>query len=413
MIALRGRGLRRFVLLLTLLLAWPGFAANTTIAQDATPVTAAASIPAFVLAPVGEDSPFITESLEPGESTKVTVQLGNAGSQAVEARTFSADAYTLVNGGFGVKTADDERTGATTWVDYPSETLELKPGEVVERTINIAVPEGTPPGEYISGLVLETAEPIGVPGSSMLRQNIQKSIAVLVTVPGKAAPALDVGMATIDQRTQAPSVQIEIANSGNVLLKPAGTVTVSEESGSQVVEAPVQMGSVYAGTQTTLQIALPTTLAPGTYSVHIELNDEAKGVAVDEDRSASAVDPDEAENITPVVVEELSLDPARDPSTDQLQYVNVQVAITNAGNPVEGVRITLHVTRDGAPLEDLPLAAGLAMPVGPTQVTQRYIPPDGWTAGTYGFAVTVDAVTAAGQVTSLAELQSPDTVTAP
>jgi hypothetical protein len=35
---------------------------------------------------------------------------------------------------------------------------------------------------------------------------------------------------------------------------------------------------------------------------------------------------------------------------------------------------------------------GIPLPVGPTEVRQRYVPPGGWQPGTYDFAITVEAV---------------------
>jgi hypothetical protein len=362
---------------------------------------------------VGQDQPYISETLNPGEKTTVTVQLGNAGDNATEARTYVADAFTLVNGGFGVKAEDAPKTGTATWVEYSSETLDLAPGDTVERTVTISVPDSTAPGEYIAGLVLQTAQPIPVADSTMFRQTILKSIAIFITVPGSESPALEIGEASISQRARAASIQIEIDNPGNVLLKPVGTVTVADASGKQIVDAPVKMGSVYAGTNTTLEIALPTTLLPGTYSVHIELSDEATGVSVEEDRQPELADLAATPEASPVTIDSLALDAARDSASNALQYVNVDLSLTNSGNPIQGAQVILHVTRDGAPVEDFTLASGLAIPVGPTQVSQRYIPPGGWAAGEYAFSVTVEAVTPSGQRTALAEGQSAETVTAP
>jgi hypothetical protein len=75
------------------------------------------------------------------------------------------------------------QTGTTTWLDYPAETLDLDPGRKVERDFTVTIPDDTPPGQYITGIVLQTAEPIAVGESTMLRQNIVKAIAVFITIP--------------------------------------------------------------------------------------------------------------------------------------------------------------------------------------------------------------------------------------
>src|SRR5690606_5431453 len=122
-----------------------------------------------------------------------------AGNEPVSTITYVADAYTLVNGGFGVEGPDDEISEPATWITYSTETLDLAPGEGLERTFTVSIPEGTAPGQYIAGLSIQTAESIAVGGSEMLRQIIKKSIAIFITVPGPETPELAIGDIQINQ----------------------------------------------------------------------------------------------------------------------------------------------------------------------------------------------------------------------
>jgi hypothetical protein len=382
------------------------------------PVRAAAAAdapPEFVLLPVDQPDPYFAPTIEPGESSSLTVALGNAGEAPVEAVTFVADAYTLINGGFGVKGDDQPKTGPTTWIDYPSETLELAPEKSIERSFTVAVPADTSPGQYIAGLVLQTAEPIAVGDSAVFRQSILKSIAIFITVPGPVTPALAIGQATLDQKASAARLLIEVSNPGNVLLKPTGTVTMTNEAGEQVLTAPVAMGSVYAGMDTLLEISFPTALPPGTYTVTVHLEDDQTGATADATAlTVTAGDPNAVTTAPPVVVEAVDLTESRDAATNQLQFVNVGVRLANSGDPILSARVTLHVTLNDSLVEDFPLASSLALPLGTTEVQQRYLPIGGWQAGTYAFSVTVEAVDArSGQTSVLATAEAPATVTAP
>lgn len=391
--------------------------AQATPNADSSTPEAGSTTPAFLLEPVGQDGTYLEVETEPGSETELTVALGNAGSHDVSARTYVADAYSLVNGGFGVRSEDEPATGATTWLDYPAETIDLPADKKVERTFTVAVPDDASPGQYVSGLVLQTAEPIAVGGSGMLRQNIVKAIAVVITVPGAISPALEIGAASLKQSPVSNSLLVEIENTGNILLKPAGTVTMTTEAGESIVTAPVAMGSVYAGTATLLEMPIPTTVAAGTYQVSVVLTDEETGATASAESLTLEVE-EFADSATPtlppVTIEGFTVEPLRDPATDNLQAVNVMVTLANEGAPVPSARLTLHVTRDGELVEDFPLNAALVVANGTTDVQQRYLPLEGWEEGTYEFAVTLEAVDAnTGQVTVLATAAAADPVTGP
>src|SRR4051794_15927659 len=186
------------ILPLTLLVALALVSGSVAAFAQSTPepTTPTKSAPEFVLEPVGQSGPYFMANADADTTTELTVALGNAGKEPVSARTFAADVYTLVNGGFGVGEDDDPVTGPTTWLDYPDDSLELVPNQRIERTFTVTIPADTAPGQYITGIVLQTAEPISVGDSAMLRQTIAKAIAVLITVPGPITPRFTIGSAT-------------------------------------------------------------------------------------------------------------------------------------------------------------------------------------------------------------------------
>lgn len=373
-----------------------------------------ASPPVFVLEPVDQSGSYFTVEGDAGSTTTLTVALGNAGEDPVSARTYAADAYTLVNGGFGINDETAPTTAPTTWLDYPAETLDLKPAQKVERDFTVTIPDDAKPGQYITGIVLQTAEPIAIGDSGMLRQTIAKAVAVLITVPGPVEPKLEIGQVSLKQSANANALQIEIQNAGNVLLKPSGTVTMTSGD-EQILTAPVEMGSVYAGMATTLELPIPVVLAPGDYTVDVTLEDKETGAKAKATAVPLKVEAFEAATptVAPVTIGSITLDPIKDTSGN-LQIVNVTVELDNTGAPVPSARLTLHVTRDGELVEDFPLNSSLVVPSGTTEIQQRYLPITGWTPGTYSFSVTLEAVDATtGQATVLATAEASSTVTVP
>ena len=385
-------------------------------AQDATP-TAAPEPPAFLLEPVDQDGPYFTVTQEPGTTQQLTVALGNAATAPVTALTYVADAYTLVNGGFGVETADDPVSEPASWIDYPTETLDLEPGETLERAFTVAVPPGTAPGQYIAGLVIQTAESMAVGESGMLRQIIKKSVAVFITVPGPETPELAIGETSVTQTATSNRLVVEVQNPGNVFLNPAGTVTMTTEDGEPVLTAPINMGPVYAGDTTTLELSIPTILEPGTYSVSVSVEDEETGVNAEVlDVPITVDEPPAAATplAEPVSIASATIEPLIGADTDELQAVNISVTLENPGAVIPSAELTLHVSRGGEPVEDYALNSSLVLPTGTTEIQQRYIPLSGWQPGTYSFELTLEATDpGTGQATVLATQTVKETIAVP
>jgi hypothetical protein len=370
--------------------------------------TSAENAPAFSITPVGQSGSYFDLRLDAGSVTDLAVVLGNDGEEPATVTTYAAGVYTLVNGGFGVLAPDALATGPAAWLDYAPDTLTLDAKQQIERAFTLRVPEGTAPGQYIAALVVQTAEPIAVSGSDMLRQNIVKAIAVFVTVPGSVTPKLAIGAAAYASSDSITTLSIEVRNEGNVLLKPSGTVIVTAANGSVILNAPVEMGSVYAGMATTIELPVPTALPPGTYTVSVDLADADTGATAAADALPLTIAAPEATPVAPAIaIASVTIDPITG-ADNALQVVNATVTLTNSGPALAGARLTLHVERDGVLVEDYPLNASLTIPTGETPITARYAPIAGWQPGTYTFSVKLEAVDlTSGQTTTLATADAP------
>ncbi len=353
--------------------------------------------PAFAIAPSGEvEGAYFAVTMEPGDTQTLTASLVNAAETSLHARTFAADAYTIVNGGMGVRDDGSEATEVTTWIAYPAETLTLEPKSTIERSFTVTVPDDAPPGQHLTGIVLQTAEPLPVPGSTTFNQILRKTVAVFITVPGPVQPGLSIGEVSLAPGETWNALRVEVANTGNVLVRPTGTVVLRDGSGSIVLTAPVAMGPVYAGDGTTLEIVISDPLPPGELAVEVELIDEARGLAVTAGGSVTARMAGAADSSPPVVLGEFAV--AAVPSSEAIQYLDVGVRIANSGAPLANARVILHVQRDGEVVEDFPLASSLALSTGSTDVMQRYVPSGGWAPGAYAFALTLETVDPASGV---------------
>jgi hypothetical protein len=371
-------------------------------AQDATPSTD--SGPRFVIRPVdGADGDYFTLKADAGTTNKLTVVLGNADDEDLKLRTFANDAVPMINGGFSIADEAVPATGVANWIDYPAETFTFKPSEGIERTFTVTIPADTKPGQYIAGLALQTADPIEVEGTSMFNQIIRKTIAVFIIVPGPEQPAFELGTPELKTDSAIPRIEIPVINTGNVLVKPAGELTLSDASGETVLTAPIAMGSVYAGTTAPLSVGITTPLPNGDYTLNVQLSDPATKVETSlAEQTITVAAAAAASPITMTATIEVAPD-AKNPA-----FATVDVQIDNQGDPVTKAEIQLDVLHDGELVETFPLASSLALPAGATAVNQRYIPPTGWAAGEWSFVLrlnVIDGTTgAATTVTTLDDL---------
>lgn len=366
------------------------------VAGQSTPDATAEGTPApetgpqFVLRPADDvDGAYFTLEAEPGSTHTLSAVLGNSGHEPLELHTYVGDAFTLVNGGFGVREEDEPRTGTSTWINYESGTLEFGPGEGIERSFTVTVPEDAEPGEYIAGIVLQTAEPVEIEGSTMFDQMVRKSVAVFITVPGEVTPNVELGTPEIQTNVAGQLIVVPVNNTGNVLLKPAGEVVLTDAAGNDVFTQPFAMGSVYAGMETTLEILLPAALPEGAYQVSVEMTDPATGLQASAPATDVAVSY-EAQVEAPLAITSAQVTPM--PDAEEVQFASVSITVENRDVAVEGARVTLSVARDGEPVENFVLASSVTLQQGETVIEQRYIPLEGWSPGEWTFSVTLESI---------------------
>ncbi|MGY4542186.1 hypothetical protein ACVWY0_002099 [Arthrobacter sp. UYNi723] len=270
----RARHLTRLLLTMVLLLS------GCAVAALAGPLSGAAAADApqpvnLSLKPVDQPGPYFSLIIDPGQSRQLKVELGNHGAALTAARTYAADAYSLIGGGFGAGDRDSAPTGTTTWLSYPAQVLQLAAGQGSTRTFTVAVPAGTAPGDYISSLVLENDVPLQGSGSVVLNQIVRQAIAVSIHVPGPLQPALALGTASHKITADRSVVDVQIKNTGTTNLKPAGNLVIRDHNGKTVSQAAVTLDSVYARTDTQVETTLDGKLQPGDYTITITLNDPA------------------------------------------------------------------------------------------------------------------------------------------
>ena len=265
-------------------------------------VSVVAPAPAFAadgqvklaLSPIDQPGSYFDLTMRPGETRDLEVRIGNDGAEALAIRTYAADVYTIINGGFGARLRDEPMTGATQWLDYTTRVIDLRAGQNVNRSLTVAVPSNVGPGEYISSIVLENDQPIRGAGAVALDQIVRQAIAVVITVPGDRAPDIAIGGATHKVVAGKSTIAVAVQNTGNVRLTLLGDLTLFDASGAEVSRAMIPMDTFYAESVTLVEVPLAALLLPGRYTIRLTLDDAVQGVTATEPAIVLIVDAPEA-----------------------------------------------------------------------------------------------------------------------
>ena len=381
-------------------------------AQGSTPATEQTEgLLAFEIFPKGK---LLGDYFEPeigaGNSVDLVVVLANTGTVKFSGRTYANNAFSGVNGGFAVADRGSKPNEVTLWLDYPEDVYSIDPGEGVERTFSITVPDNAQPGQYLTSLILEDAESRSVAGSQNFEQLIRFAVPVFITVPGPVDTGFEIEGTTLSNTSDASELTVTISNIGDVLVRPTGTVTVSREDGEILFEAPIGMGSVYARESTSLVVGFPT-LVDGTYRIRIALEDLGTNTTAESATIIPISDPATPPPAPPIQFIDASAAPR--PSAENPQFIDVSVSIENTGDSISNGRLTLRVSKDGESVEDYPIASSLSIASGSTIFQERYIPAEGWSTGTWEFTISLEAVEPGSGVARILATAELDAVVVP
>jgi hypothetical protein len=258
--------------------------AGVSLLLASLPALAAADPTRLGITAMDQKTIFFDLLMRPGEKRALSAILTNGSTEPIKALTYAADVYTIVNGGFGVVLRGQPATGTTTWLDYPTDSVQLQPAESLRRDFTVTVPADASPGDYITSLVLENQDPIQGSGGIVLNQVVRHALAVAIDIPGPRLPALHVTSASHSVVAGRSIVSIAVENPGNAQLKPVGELHLFEASGREVSHSPITMDSFYAKTPTHVEVALGGRLRPGHYVAVVVLADPGVGLSLTSDR---------------------------------------------------------------------------------------------------------------------------------
>jgi len=250
--------------------------AGLALATTASAATAAAKQAVFGLRAVGNPARgYFVYALAPGAGTSGAVIVSNVGTATGTVKLYTADGTTGATTGTVYKT-NSAPTGAGSWVKLAASSFSLAPGAHRQVSFTVHVPAGAKPGQWVGGIVAEASHRVSTQKSGQKAKvqitiRNQTIVAVQVNVPGKAVNAFTVGDVTTGGSKGYQKVIVHIANIGNVLASPHGTVTIYKKDGTPIQTLPFTMDTFLPQTAIDYPLLLKKALGAGDYLAGIRL----------------------------------------------------------------------------------------------------------------------------------------------
>ena len=238
-----------------------------------------------------EDRPetfsYFSHELAPGAVLTDAALVVNSGFVPVSLNLYAADGITAVNAGtaFARKGQDalGHSRGTREWLSFSKTEFRLEGAEELTVPFTITVPPDALPGHHVAGLVVE-APPGGElapggPGDGQFAAIVvqQAAVAVVIDVPGPHVAGLEITSTCMKtQGDLGATFVVGVHNTGNILLKAEGALSLMDRDGTELASVPLEMDTVLPGDFTTFQVDHPVRLGDGDYRLSDVLNYEGK-----------------------------------------------------------------------------------------------------------------------------------------
>ena len=254
------------------------FAAVILLALALAPFTdAATKTPIFGLRAVGNPKlGYFVYSLAPGAVQQGGVIISNTGTATGTVKLFAADATTGRTTGT-VYLTDRKSSKVGAWISLSLSSLTLKPGQHRTVGFTVHVPSNQKAGQWVGGVVAETSRQVSGPKSKQ-KASVQIKIrdltivAVQVNIPGPPVIGFTIGGVKTGGQRGFQEVVTHIANTGNVLVKPTGTVTVLDKQGKTLQILTFKMDTFLPETAVDYPLLLKKALPAGDYTANVRLS---------------------------------------------------------------------------------------------------------------------------------------------
>jgi MYXO-CTERM domain-containing protein len=155
-------------------------------------------------------------------------------------------------------------------------SLSLAPGASATVPFTVQVPAGAPAGQWVAGIAAESPQTsstrsTGKRRSVRIRVRSLTIVAVQTNVPGAIRQGFRIGAVHAGGSRGYQQLLVGFRDTGNVLSRPHGTVTVAKTNGSNRQLLRYTMDTFLPQTAIAYPLLLRTALPAGTYNADIVL----------------------------------------------------------------------------------------------------------------------------------------------
>lgn len=209
----------------------------------------------------GPGSSYFTLGGRPGGASQAgTLELDNQRDKRVVVRLDPVGALTASTLGSAYTPPDSAVSRQATWVRLPTRRVSLPPHGHLRVPVSVAVPGGTAPGDYLSGVSVEA---LGQKRHTKVHGNIAISsvqryaVGVLVKVPGPLHPLITITSARITREPAGLTFYLHAQNAGNAVLKNVRGQVLVTRGRRTVARLKIGPGTFVNGTSIEYPVLVP------------------------------------------------------------------------------------------------------------------------------------------------------------
>jgi len=209
---------------------------------------------------------------EADASLEFKVQVSNIASKEAVFKIYATDVLSTLRGGWSYPASTEKKQLVGTWFEEPVRSGSLKPGGSAEYSFTMKVPSKIQYGQYIGAIVLEEFIPaqsvanesgMSVLSDVYIRQPIQ-TVINLTEAKATRGIIIDPVYHHIEENGLI-TIYIPHRNTGTILEKPSGILTLRNSSGTIIKSEQYAMDSVYVGTTGLYDMRLPDLIGSDDY----------------------------------------------------------------------------------------------------------------------------------------------------
>jgi hypothetical protein len=197
---------------------------------------------------------FFVLDARPGASLNGRVKVTNTGS-AGTVLLYGVDAATGATTGAVYRSRQEARVGVGRWVHVSEPELAIGPGQTKTVPFRVSVPANVSPGQHLGGIVAEGLAPTirraAKRGKRSFTVKIRELsvVAVEVKVPGPVVEKMAITGIQTGAQAGRQTIDLGLANTGNVFLKGSGSLVLSDAGGRAVLRQTFKLDTFVPGTR--------------------------------------------------------------------------------------------------------------------------------------------------------------------